>query len=880
MKKLLFLVTLYCTSMFASANSLKEFEQFYAITPEQSTSASATLQINSLNLGKPLLIYNGDAKKNLIHINSINEVGEINTEIKILGHPADLIISNEKRMFCSNCSFENAKRISLVNGRYSNGKINTHALRPINTHGFIVGKIYAPGAQSLEIYTHKLLTNSSSTVDINLKAFSHKGEYLVMDKNGDVEVGTGGISFYVGNYTVEYESGKILKNDFGPFDEHDLLRIYGPVPTLNINGNYKSAGFSIASSMSIEVSSGTKIDTVTSALSSSNSDKGIYVPNEGVSISNVGFTKISPRGGSPFNWYKFYQPHILNNGTILSDKKVEMASWSSFKNTGVILSGKTSLFASSGVFNTGNIEAYDLEVSGGSFANEQSINANTMVVETGGNIVNAYGGIIRSKVLTLKSRNGLVANGVRRSGQNITSSWELLDLEKDHEKLNQGIYHQVKNKIAYKAKPDLSAKIFASRISVSAKAFENINPYSLSKGANDWSASIKVSSSRSNSVIFQAENNLEIDVENYILNSSAILSLSQSGTFDINAKKVFNERYRLDVDTAYYSGFSVTNDSKTQIYASERGNKSKVVNYSPPGRIIVFGKLRVSDGTRNPRSTQEFNNLFSYVEVFSKAYFNNLRLTSVGLQLTSDTYAATYADTKYCQSTGRCGSEVIETYVEAETLLSFHGGVYGVKEDLPSSADLDLKNVDGLAADKAAAGKEYMASLEYDHGIDDSATVTSYSISGDILTFWLSTCRKVLIPYTDDSFRTDCGSKKHTVDLDKLLTNSNKDEVVDDTGLTIAQIEARLDKYISGLKNNVSPTPPYDTWLPTTAYKTAYQITANDTMIEFGYKVSGYMTIHDTQTPTVAKCKDGTDEWCRQVTMSKSGKILISKLPK
>ncbi|WP_194866974.1 hypothetical protein [Pseudoalteromonas sp. PPB1] len=876
MKKLFFLLVLYCTSMFASANDLKEFEGFYAITPEQSSSGNASLQVNSLDLGKPLLIYNGDAKKSLIHINITGKV--IDTEIKVLGHPTNLIISNPNGISCSNCSFENAKRISLVDGYYSNGDIRTNSNSMNNPSMFSLGKIYAPGAQSLEIYTHYLRTYSSSTVNINLKAFNQKGEYLVMDEKGDVEVGTGGISIYVGNYTIEYNGGRILASDNTSVDYFRMLERYGHVPTLILNGNYKSAGFSIASSMGIQVSSGTKIDTVTKALSSSNSGNGIFVPNEGVAISNVGDITVSRMPGPMFSTTRSITPSVINRGTILSDKKVEVVSAGSFSNTGVILSGKASLFAGSGVFNSGDIEVYDLEVAGGKFANQQSINANSMVIETNGDIVNAYGGIIRSQELTLKSRSGLVANGVRRSGQDITKFRGLLELEKDHEKLEQGIYHIIKDKIKYKAMPDLSAKIFASKISVSAKAFENINPYSLSKGSNDWSSSIKVSSSRSNSVIFQAENNLEIDVENYILNSSAILSLSQSGTFDINAKKVFNERYHLDVETAYYSGFSVTNDSKTQVYASEKGNRSKVVNYSPPGRMIVFGKLRVSDGTKNARSTQEFNNLFSYVEVFSKAYFNNLKLTSVGLQLSSDTDTYTYADARYCQSTGRCGSEVIETHVEAETLLSFHGGVYGVKEDLPSTADLDLKNVKGLEVDKAEAGNQYMASLVYNRGLDDSATVTSFSVEGDILTFWLSTCRRVLIPLTDDSFRTDCSSEKLTVDLDKLLTEKNKDKIVGNTGLTVAQIEARLDKYIQGLKNDVSLVSPYDLWFPTAAYKMAYEIIEKDTKIKFGYRIGGYMAIDD-RSPTLKKCESGSN-FCRYTIFNKNRTVLISKLPK
>lgn len=143
----------------------------------------------------------------------------------------------------------------------------------------------------------------------------------------------------------------------------------------------------------------------------------------------------------------------------------------------------------------------------------------------------------------------------------------------------------------------------------------------------------------------------------------------------------------------------------------------------------------------------------------------------------------------------------------------------------------------------------------------------------------MSTCRQVIIPYTDDDFRTDCSSKKHTVDLDELLTNTNKDKFVGNTGLTIAQIEAKLDRYISGLQYGVNPIDGYDTWLPTTAYRTAYQITLNDTMIEFGYIVSGYMAIHDTRQPTVASCQSGRD-FCQQVSMKRSGKILISKLPK
>ncbi|KNC69093.1 hypothetical protein [Pseudoalteromonas ardens] len=885
MKKLLFSVILYsalyfaCASASARISSIEKFDNFYALTPEPADSDSAKFQIDSLALGKPLLIYNGDAKKNKIHIQTFSQL--INTKIRIIGHPADLVISSFDGISCMRCDFDNVKRVSLVNGSYNGDSIYTTPYGAVLNIGVSVGEIYAPGAQSLEIYTSKLTTSESSLIDLNLKATNHKGEYLVANESGDVEVGTGGLSLYIGQYTVDYNSGRVTKNHNHSIDllMHGFIRL--DIPKVNIKGVYKSAGFSIASSLEVEIDNGTKINTLTEALSSSNSGDGIYVPSEGVSITTVGDITVidysdpfSPHRGRPM----VINPRVTNSGSIMSDKKVEVVTAGSFTNNGLILSGKASLFARHGVFNNGELEAHHIEVAGGEFNNTKNVNTNELVVETERDIVNAYGGVIRSHSVTFKSLKGIVANGVRRSGQSISSSWGLLELEKDHEKLNQGIYHLVKDKINYRNMPDLSAKVFASRISVSAKAFENINPYSLSRGANDWSSSIKVSSSRSNSVIFQAENNLEIDVENYILNSSAILSLSQSGTFDINANKVFNERYHLDVDTAYYSGFSVTNDSKTQIYASEKGNKSKVVNYSPPGRMIVFGKLRVSDGTKSPRSTQEFNNLFSYVEVFSKAYFNNLKLTSVGLQLSSDTFAATYADTKYCQSTGLCSSEVIETQVEAETLLSFHGGVYGVKEDLPSSADLDLHNVNGLEADKAAAGKKYMAALEYNWGPNEYASVTSFSVSGDILKFWLYTCRKVLIANTDDSFRRSCSKKEHTVDLDKLLTDSNKDKFVGNTGLTITQIEERLDKYISGLKHEDRSRPPYDTWLPYTAFKTAYQITTNDTMVEFAYKVSGYMALHDNLLPNLKRCEERKVK-CLRVNEIDSGKVLISKLP-
>ncbi|MCG7546813.1 hypothetical protein [Pseudoalteromonas sp. Of7M-16] len=859
MNRVIFIISAWLYASVTHANTLSNLDSMYAITPE---GTSSTVNLTLTNLNKPLIIYNGDAKRDMFHLKFSGSIN-INSKIEVLGHPANLLITSANKVTCTNCNFENAKRISISSGSFYSNRIVASQSGQID-----IKTLNARGAQSLELYTDNLITSSNTRVDINLKAMNHKNEYLIMDESGDIEVGTGGISLYLGGYSVNYSDGKIT----GP--SLQMLPYNSRTYNATINGQYKSAGFSVATNKNLTIASNTNINTVTEALSSSNSDNGLFVPSEGIAISHIGKLSV----GDPFNFEPrgvelqsaaiedtqswghgrgfFVNPNIVNYGKLYSDENLKLVSLSRIINQGIIYSGAAEFISRSGVSNSGQVEATDIKVSGYYFTNQNNINARTLTIETQKDIANGYGGIIRANSLILKSREGTVANGTRRSGQNLTSTRPFLELTRDHENLSQGIYHNSQvQKIKEVSHSNLSAKIYANSIQVDAQAFENINSYNIPRGASDWSSGIKVSSARSNDVVFQAENKLEIKAPKYILNSSAILSLSQSGVFDINSNKVFNERYRLDVETGYYSGVSYTNDSKTGVISSEQGSRSKINHYSPPGRIIVFGKLRVSDGTHNARSTQEFNNMFSYTEVFSKAYFNNLQLSSIGLRLSKDTYTATYADTKYCQTTGRCRFEKIDTFVESETLLSFHGGVYGVKEDLPSSSDLNVTNLDALGTEKKNEGIKYMKTFEYNYGIGNTAIVSSQSTNGDILTFVVTTCRMVILPGDGEVLQPACSNQTHTVNLKTLVDQKNKDKDIDGTNYTARQIEDALNKRIQGYLNTPPPNTFGSHWLPTSIVLTGYEISADKKEVNYSYRKSGYSAIDDIGKPSVKDCE-------------------------
>ncbi|HGF5257930.1 TPA: FhaB protein, partial [Vibrio parahaemolyticus] len=338
-------------------------------------------------------------------------------------------------------------------------------------------------------------------------------------------------------------------------------------------------------------------------------------------------------------------------------------------------------------------------------------------VETEKSIYNSFGGKVLGKNVTLYSKSGAVINGslidkVVYLDDVLTIGGEGYEVKKQF-----GIWHELQEKIKEdkntktrianaNSASTVSASILADNLTIQARRIENINPYRLKKSNSvNWDAGIRVNGIKANQVAIEAERSLKLKASGYVLNSSAIMGLNGGGEFLVNSPIFSNERYEISFESYPYRvvEYSQDDSKKNEIGHYTSGTETKILTYSPPGRVFSFGDFQFSrGGTSDPKKVQSsklFNEV-SYFQAFKDARFFNSTIKSIGLEIGTDTENTDFEGITSCLNYRGCNREYVTTRTEAETLLSFEGNLFGVNGEVATESDLVIDNINSLEIDK------------------------------------------------------------------------------------------------------------------------------------------------------------------------------------
>ncbi|HCH4702204.1 TPA: FhaB protein, partial [Vibrio parahaemolyticus] len=447
------------------------------------------------------------------------------------------------------------------------------------------------------------------------------------------------------------------------------------------------------------------MSTMSDALSTSQHRGKLYAPTEGIFVQSLG---------------KYKNPshqniHISANAKLSTDNHLSLKSLSTIRilkqgnKQAKVIGGDMTLIARNDVHQQGYVAADEVKVSANQFINNGVVESANIDVETEKSIYNSFGGKVLGKNVTLYSKSGAVINGSRTDkavylDEALTIGGEGYEVKKQF-----GIWQALKDHSAIKSAnsaSNLSASILADNLDIQAKRIENINPYHLEKSNSvNWDAGIRVNGIKANQVAIEAERSLKLKASGYVLNSSAIMGLNGGGEFLVNSPIFSNERYEISFESYPYRvvEYSQDDSKKNEIGHYKSGTETKILTYSPPGRVFSFGDFQFSrGGTSDPKKVQSsklFNEV-SYFQAFKDARFFNSTIKSIGLEIGTDTENTDFEGMTSCLNYRRCNREYVTTRTEAETLLSFEGNVFGVNGEVATESDLIIDNINSLEIDK------------------------------------------------------------------------------------------------------------------------------------------------------------------------------------
>ncbi|HBC3402721.1 TPA: FhaB protein, partial [Vibrio parahaemolyticus] len=470
-----------------------------------------------------------------------------------------------------------------------------------------------------------------------------------------------------------------------------------------IKGKFRAATIAVASPNNIAVDA--DMSTMSDALSTSQHRGKLYAPTEGIFVQSLG---------------KYKNPshqniHISANAKLSTDNHLSLKSLSTIRilkqgnKQAKVIGGDMTLIARNDVHQQGYVAADEVKVSANQFINNGVVESANIDVETEKSIYNSFGGKVLGKNVTLYSKSGAVINGSRTDkavylDEALTIGGEGYEVKKQF-----GIWQALKDHSAIKSAnsaSNLSASILADNLDIQAKRIENINPYHLEKSNSvNWDAGIRVNGIKANQVAIEAERSLKLKASAYVLNSSAIMGLNGGGEFLVNSPIFSNERYEISFESYPYRvvEYSQDDSKKNEIGHYKSGTETKILTYSPPGRVFSFGDFQFSrGGTSDPKKVQSsklFNEV-SYFQAFKDARFFNSTIKSIGLEIGTDTENTDFEGMTSCLNYRRCNREYVTTRTEAETLLSFEGNVFGVNGEVATESDLIIDNINSLETDK------------------------------------------------------------------------------------------------------------------------------------------------------------------------------------
>ena len=743
------------------------------VTDTKNSNDTSFNRLTDFRVDRPLTIYNGartsdattyaDAAK-IIVISASNI--SLNSKIEIVGPPADILFisTGSIPLSCSNCSFTNAGRVTLAHGSYDNtynvGNISSRASGGVSIHN-----LSAPGILSLEVIAETI--NVTGTLDINLRADIHPEGGMVVHEQGAKIVGSGGVNLYPGRFSIRYQD--LLLNS---------MSAYGG---LNFSGHINAASIAITSPKNINIPNGSKLNTLSDALSSSTRNGEFYAPLEGIFLSTL----------------KSTSANINISGILTTDNSISLKSHNdiSLNSSSQVIAKSTELIANNVVSTQGLVQTTNFDVAPAHYRNTGNISAQTILVSASTAISNGYGGIMKAKKVTLSSPAGTIINGSRSNKINY-GDVNNFTLDVDLTASVWGVKSHVSSSGTSASK--LSAHILANEIYIDSHKFENINPYAIQRpNLTAWDQGISVNNSASNRVSIQAENVLKIKAAHYALNSSAILGLNQEGDFHLNTPKFSNERYHMAADIFKYTQLLLSDDKARQHDSIDTGDITRITWYAPPGRLYSFGEFKFNHIAENTKA--EFINEFSYFEVFKDLYFYKANVKTLGLETSQLPTGAEIQQIRACLTFQHCPSTTIMTNAEAETLFSVRGNIYGINPNNPSQSDLTIDNINVYDAQVKTLADAYLAQF-YVNDYNDLfySYVVKSSIDNSVLTALVEECRKIYIQ-VDKHLELVCDTKTITKDFTEELTDQASNNEYKDTGYTYNQISAAIMNYIAQL---------------------------------------------------------------------------------
>lgn len=640
-----------------------------------------------VNNGETAGLVRGRGKADVIIVES-NDI-RLRDSIKIIGSPADLLFisrNSNGKLNCDGCSFANVGRVTMAiaNPSYSKTAKTVSKIGALNTirSGTIeVKNLISPGLQSLELIADLILTEG--VIDTNLRAEKHPESGMIIVDSGSKVVSAGGINLYAGEMTIDYADLKVSKAIV-----RDTVAV--------INGNFKAATIAISSPKSINIHRQTELNTISDAISTSQHLGKLYAPVEGIFIQSLG----ENRGNTQ---------NINVDGKLFSDNKISIKGLHDVDLNSVITGGDVSVIAKNNLHHKGLSDVETADLSAKTFINNGKIKTTSLSIETENSIYNSFGGELKSKSMSLYSHNGSVINGSRSNVEVYPAIPKRLNVggEDTLGAKHYGVFHDITERGS--SRNNISAIILAGELTIVADTIENINPYYLTKSSSqDWSAGIRVNTHKANQVAIEAETKLQLKAYDYVVNSSAILGLHENGDFIVNAPIFSNERYNTVFESYPYRVVTYSYDENKKNQANYKtGIETKILSYSPPGRVFSFGQFQFSHGLTKGKSNSNtaenkdgyFFNEMSYFELFNDAHFFRGLVKSIGLELSRDYTSVDYDALTKCMAYRNCSREEITTYAEAETLFSVAGNIYGVKGQLESETDLTIGNINTYQAD-------------------------------------------------------------------------------------------------------------------------------------------------------------------------------------
>ncbi|NRD73816.1 hypothetical protein HQQ94_11315 [Shewanella sp. VB17] len=640
-----------------------------------------------------LRIYNGgqgatnNGSASLIVIQATNI--KLSANIEIIGRPADILfITNSTRtnsINCQQCSFSNVGRATFaaattksVSSILASGTVNN--LVTNSTGSVTVNGLSAPGLQSLELMANTVQT--AGTIDINLRADIHPQGGHIIHPQGSKIVGSGGISLYAGLMTIGYEK---LKVSAATVVNQAFV----------VGGKLRAASIAVVSPKHITLATSANLSTLSDIIATSTHNNDFYAPIEGIYIQGVGKHTSSA------------QHNVTLSGKLFSDNRVSIKSLNKVNLHSAIVTKDLSVIAATMVRNKGSVQAQQVEIAANTFINNGQIAATDVAVETQQSIYNSFGGNIKSNTLILKSNNGAVVNGSRSHYENYANVPTILPISIDMTAKKYGIFYDINEKRGTFQK-NVSAHIVANDLTIVADVIENINPYFIDKlPSANWDAGISINNAQAKQVSIEAEYALDLKGYKYIVNASAIIGLHENGQANINTPTFSNERYKIQFETYVYRRVDYSHDKNKTNKRYNSGTTSKILAYSPPGRLFSFGRFIHSYGLNKNQaaSTRAVNkevqsiNEMSYFEVFNDSHFYKGKVSSIGLELTKEYTSVDINALRGCLTYRHCEREDITTSIEAETLFAVTGNIYGVKKGLESNTDLDIVGIGPMSND-------------------------------------------------------------------------------------------------------------------------------------------------------------------------------------